>query len=657
MNFIKTTALLGFLTGLIILMGYLLIGGVMGAGIGLVIAIGINFYLWFHSDKIVLSVYQARSPNSPEKKLLDPIVKLLCYRADLPVPKVYIIPSSMANAFASGRNPENSVIGITEGLLRMLPEDELEAVIAHEISHIKHRDPLIVTIAATLAGAISLLTQLGTTVFLGSIFNLRSANPLRQFSLLITVLLAPITATLIRLSISRTREYAADAGAASLTGNPRALAKALERIEKSQKVPFSSQATYASLLIINPFQGKMFNQLFSTHPSTESRIQQLLGMQTRQKTVSKMNNNYPLKRHKRLITSTILASLVVGLAYAPIPGLEQKIMVVSGSELAEPLQQLETKFEQQYPNINLELKFQGSQDMVNNYIHQNNDFQPTVLIPASQEFLEELSQRWQASNDGELFYKPPQAIAKTFLVGIAWLERGKILFPNNQFSWQRIEQAMQAKTWDKMGGQENWGSFDFVMTDPTRSNSGQVTLSLWLNSKQGNSLNLNTSSAESLFKMIEQSVYQPPRSTDILLQEFITRGPNDADVTTVYESIALSRWQQAGINQSRPYQIYYLNPTIESVATAAILRHHVNLRTAHAASKFVDFLSEPEQQKVFVQYGFRPVNSNVNLESVANSPWNQHIPGAQVNPQISVLDAPQPNELREIQRLWQRVSP
>lgn len=191
MNFIKTTTLLGFLTGLVILVSYLLIDGVWGAVIGLVIAIGINFLLWFKSDKIVLSVYRARSPNAKERKVLDPIVKFLAYRADLPVPKVYIIPTAAPNAFATGRNQNNAVIGITEGLLRMLPEDELEAVIAHEMSHIKHRDILIATIAATLAGVISLLSDLGSRVLLGGLFNLRNAHPFRYVSLLVMLIFAP----------------------------------------------------------------------------------------------------------------------------------------------------------------------------------------------------------------------------------------------------------------------------------------------------------------------------------------------------------------------------------------------------------------------------------------------------------------------------------
>lgn len=355
----------------------------------------------------------------------------------------------------------------------------------------------------------------------------------------------------------------------------------------------------------------------------------------------------------RRIFSGIITCLALALAYVPIPGLSQKIIVVSGSELAEPLEELETKFEEKYPNINIELKFQGSQDMINNYIDKKNDFNPSLLIPANGELLDELNQRWQSQNNSKTFYEEPTAIAKTFLVGIAWPERGKILFRNGKFDWQKLEKAMIAGNWQKIGGKQQWGSFDFVTTDPTRSNSGQITMNLWALSKGNN--NLNTPAIKSLFSTVKRGVYLPPRSTDILLQEFISRGPNDADVATVYESIALYRWQQSGASKNKPYQVYYLNPTVETLATAAIVRRDVNEATANAAGKFIDFLIQPEQQKVFVQYGFRPTHGNIDLVSVANSPWNQGIPGAQVNPQISTLAAPQPSVLGEIKRLWQRV--
>lgn len=366
------------------------------------------------------------------------------------------------------------------------------------------------------------------------------------------------------------------------------------------------------------------------------------------------------KQQTKIITSIAIILSALGLTYAPIPGLQQTVVIVTGTELQEPLQQLETKFEQANPNIKLELKFQGSQDMVNKYIDQKNDFKAAVLIPANGEILTELSDRLKAiNNNTNPFYDTPRPIAKTLLVGIAWTERGKVLFPDGRFQWSRIEQAMQAGSWGKIGGSSNWGSFDFVITDPTRSNSGQVTLNLWTQSKLGGTINnnsFNNPSVQTLFSLIKKSVYQPPRSTDILLQEFITRGTNDADVTTVYESVALSRWKQSNTNQSQPYQIYYLNPSVESTATAAILRQNVDSSTANAAKKFLDFLTQPEQQALLVQYGFRPVNNAVDLKTVPNSPWNQNIPGAEVKPPVQTLPPPDAKVITEIQRLWERAN-
>jgi ABC-type molybdate transport system substrate-binding protein len=359
------------------------------------------------------------------------------------------------------------------------------------------------------------------------------------------------------------------------------------------------------------------------------------------------------RKISKLLTSAIIAATSLGLAYLPLPGVNQTIYIISGSELNEPLQKLSAQFEQENPNIDLELKLQGSQDIVNNYIDGKNDFKPTVLIPASGEFLAELNQRWQSQNQTPAFEQKPEAIAKTFLVGIAWPERGKVLFPDGRFTWQQVEKAMQEGNWQKIGGQKDWGSFDFLTTDPTRSNSGQVTLSLWV---QTTGKQLNDPEIEELFKTIKSSVYLPPRSTDILLQEFIARGPNDADVATVYESNALHRWQQSSTNQARPYQIYYLSPTVETVVTAAIVRRDVNRNEAKAAEKFIEFLKEPEQQKVFVQYGFRPVIDGIDLQSVLNSPWTQNIPGSEVNPAVNIISPPNPQTIGEIQRLWNRAN-
>lgn len=369
-----------------------------------------------------------------------------------------------------------------------------------------------------------------------------------------------------------------------------------------------------------------------------------------------MKKNQPLSS-LFISLGIILASL--GLTYFPVPGVTRKIVVVAGTEIQDALQKLESQFEQVHPNIKLELKFQGSQDIVNNYIDNKNDFQPTVLIPSNGKILEELTQRYQAINNSEPFYESPQPIAKTILVAIAWPQRGKVLFPNGRFEWQPVERAMQAGKWEAIGGQKNWGSFDFLTTNPTRSNSGQLTMGLWAQSKSGGNLTpaiFNNPGVNSLFKLVKRSVYQPPRSTDILLQEFIARGANEADVATVYESIALHRWQQASITQGEPYQIFYLNPTIETTSTAAIPRRNVTKETASAARKFINFLTQPEQQKVFVQYGFRPVNQSVDLKTVPNSPWNQNIPGVEVTPTVNSLAPPDPKTLGEIKRMWERAN-
>ncbi|MEM7592033.1 MAG: substrate-binding domain-containing protein [Cyanobacteria bacterium P01_A01_bin.83] len=350
--------------------------------------------------------------------------------------------------------------------------------------------------------------------------------------------------------------------------------------------------------------------------------------------------------------SIILAS--VAAAFAPIPGVKQNLVIVSGTELQSPLTELEQKFEQDHPGVDLQLEFQGSQDIANNFIDRKNNFQPHILIAASGEILEELDSRYSAQNNQKAFINPPQAIAKTVLVGVAWQERGQALFPDGQFSWSRIKQAMKQRNWSSIAAQEDWGSFDFVISDPTRSNSGQLALHLWLKSS---GLALSSPEAESLVTLIKQSVYQPSRSTDILLQEFISRGANDGDLAIVYESIALYRWSQAKTTQGQPYRIYYPDNTVETIATAGIVKQNISKNTATTASKFVEYLTQPEQQKVFVKYGFRPVLTKLDISSVLNSPWSQNIPGAKLNLPKITPKSPNASEIGEIQRLWSRVPP
>lgn len=360
---------------------------------------------------------------------------------------------------------------------------------------------------------------------------------------------------------------------------------------------------------------------------------------------------------RRAILSAAITLVAVAFAYLPLPGLNQTITVVSGTELQEVLPALKARFEQENPSIQLDLRFQGSQDIVNNYIDDKNDFTPTVLIPGNQELLTELQERWQSQNSDRAFYEAPRPIAKSVLVGVAWADRGKVLFPNGKFDWKRLEQALQKGNWGAIGGTANWGSIDLVMTDPERSSSGQLTLALWAQAGRSplSPARLSDPSLSALFSLVKRSIYQPPRSTDVLLQEFITRGPNQADVATVYESVALHRWQQSKNTWGQPYQIYYINPTIETVAAGAIVRRNIGDGTADAARQFLDFLTQPEQQAVFAQYGFRPANGSLDLRSVPNSPWNQNIPGAAVNPP-GVAPVPDRAALEEIVRLWQRAS-
>jgi heat shock protein HtpX len=279
MNLFKTVALLGLLSGLLVGLCYWVIGGITGVLIGVVIAEAINLVSWFYSDKIALNAYRAQPLSSQTAPGLHSMVQHLCDRANLPMPQLYIVPTSALNAFATGRDPQHAAVAVTEGILKLLPEDELEGVIAHELSHIKNRDTLTQAVSATVAGAITSLAQIAQfyTVFSGSRRQQRNSNPLVR---LLTVMIAPVAATVIQMAISRTREFAADAGAAKLTGNPRGLAKALQRLDSAaRKIPLQANPAFEPLLIMNGFSGQMMAILFSTHPSTEARIQALLKLE------------------------------------------------------------------------------------------------------------------------------------------------------------------------------------------------------------------------------------------------------------------------------------------------------------------------------------------------------------------------------------------
>ncbi|MBD2209472.1 zinc metalloprotease HtpX [Calothrix sp. FACHB-156] len=279
-NQFKTLVLLATLSGLLIAISYWIIGGSTGLIIGIGLAAVTNLFSWYQSDKIALAVYRAQPVSEAEAPKLYRIVQKLSKRANIPMPGVYIVPSQTANAFATGRDPEHAAVAVTEGILQILPEDELEGVIAHELTHIINRDTLTQAVAATIAGAISFLAQMVSYSLWfggGSRDDDRGGNPL---GVLLTVLLAPLAATIIQLGISRTREFSADAGAGKLTGNPRALARALQRLEATaRQLPLDANPAFEPLLIINPISGKFLGNLFSSHPATEDRVEQLLKLE------------------------------------------------------------------------------------------------------------------------------------------------------------------------------------------------------------------------------------------------------------------------------------------------------------------------------------------------------------------------------------------
>jgi heat shock protein HtpX len=286
-NQLKTTALLAALSGLLIAISYWVIGGAGGLAVGIALAAVTNLFSWYQSDKIALAVYRAQPVSQAEAPELYRIVQKLSQRANLPMPRVYIVPDSGANAFATGRDPENAAVAVTQGILNILPTDELEGVIAHELTHIINRDTLTQAVAATVAGAISFLAQMASYgLWFGGGSrddDNRGGNPL---GILLTVMLAPLAASVIQLAISRTREFSADAGAARITGNPRALARALQRLEASaRQIPTNGNPAFEPLLIINSFSGKQFlGSLFSSHPPTDARVEALLKLEQQQPT-------------------------------------------------------------------------------------------------------------------------------------------------------------------------------------------------------------------------------------------------------------------------------------------------------------------------------------------------------------------------------------
>jgi len=269
-NTIKTALLLGLMSALLMALGQAL-GGGQGLIIGFLFAVLMNFGSYWFSDKIVLRMYGAQEVG-PGHRLYS-TVERLARRAGLPTPRCYVIPELSPNAFATGRNPQHAAVAATEGILRILTDEELEGVLAHELAHVKHRDILISSIAATLAAAIMVIARF-TMFFGGSRDDREGSNPI---ALLATIILAPLAAMLIQAAISRSREYDADAGGSAIAGGPAGLVSALRKIEAaSRQVPLDANPATAHMFIVKPFSAQALLGLFSTHPPTEKRINALL---------------------------------------------------------------------------------------------------------------------------------------------------------------------------------------------------------------------------------------------------------------------------------------------------------------------------------------------------------------------------------------------
>ena len=270
MNTLRVILLLASLSGLLMIVGYF-IAGRKGVVIALIISLIMNFGSYWYSDTIVLGMYSAQPVTKSQAPILYEAVETLSAKANIPVPKIYIIPENAPNAFATGRNEDHAAVAVTSGILKILNKDELEGVIAHELSHIKHKDILISTMAATIASAVVLLSR--WTMLFGS------SDDSSMITTIAVAIIAPVAATLIQMAISRSREYEADAGGAEVSGKPMALAGALSKLSNAAiKKPMDANPSTAHMFIVNPLSGGTIMNLFSTHPPVKKRIERLQKM-------------------------------------------------------------------------------------------------------------------------------------------------------------------------------------------------------------------------------------------------------------------------------------------------------------------------------------------------------------------------------------------
>ncbi|MCA6217293.1 zinc metalloprotease HtpX [Ideonella sp. B7] len=276
-NLMKTAVLMAAITALFMAIGRLL-GGQQGMVLALLLALGMNFFSYWFSDKMVLRMYNAQEVDAQTAPQFYRLVQELAANAGLPMPRVYLINEDAPNAFATGRNPDHAAVAATTGILRVLSERELRGVMAHELAHVKHRDILISTVSATMAGAIGMLANFAM-IFGGRDEEGRPVNPIVS---ILVMILAPIAASLIQMAISRAREFEADRGGAEISGDPVALASALQKIQRyAQGIPLETAEAHpetAQMMIMNPLSGRGLSGLFSTHPSTEERVERLMAL-------------------------------------------------------------------------------------------------------------------------------------------------------------------------------------------------------------------------------------------------------------------------------------------------------------------------------------------------------------------------------------------
>ena len=285
-NGLRTAALLGGLSGLLLLFGQMF-GGSNGLVLGLVIAVGLNFFSYFFSEKMALMMYRAQpvtpADNPQAYARIYPMVQELCRKMGLPIPRLWVIPEHSPNAFATGRNPAHSSVAVTQGLLELMNDREVEGVLAHELGHVKNRDILTSSVAATIAAAITFVARMA--MFMGPRHS-DDEDSVSPVGAILMAILAPIAAMMIQMAISRTREFSADATAAQYCGSPDGLISGLQKLEGwSHRIPMDASPATAHMFIIKPFSGSAFLKLFSTHPPTEERIAQLQTMRGRMATV------------------------------------------------------------------------------------------------------------------------------------------------------------------------------------------------------------------------------------------------------------------------------------------------------------------------------------------------------------------------------------